>query len=111
MRHTNSMCTPEAGVQRAILDLLAAERILAFRMNSGVMRAGRRFVRFGVPGMADVLAFPGRVLWIECKSERGRQSPEQASFQRQVESHGHSYLLARTPEDLLRWLRENRGTH
>ena len=96
---------PEAGVQRAILDLLAAEHVLAFRMNSGVLKTERRFVRFGVPGMADVLAFPGPVLWIECKSDRGRQTAEQASFQRMVESHGHAYLLARAPEDLLRWLR------
>lgn len=105
MTPTSKMCKPEAGVQRAILDLLAAERILAFRMNSGVMRIGRRFVRFGVPGMADVLAFPGCVLWIEAKAAEGRQSAEQASFQRQVEREGHSYIVARSSDDVLQWLK------
>ncbi len=105
MRNTRRMCGPEAGVQRAILDLLAAERILAFRLNVGAMRLGRRLVRFGVQGMADVISFPaGRVLWIEAKAPDGRLTPEQQSFQRQVESTGHSYIVARSSDDVLAWL-------
>lgn len=101
------MCTPEAGVLAAILGLLAAEHVLAFRLNVGAMRVGRRFVRFGVPGMADVISFPrGRVLWIEAKApENGRQSAEQISFQQQVESVGHSYIVARSSDDVLAFLR------
>ncbi len=99
------MCKPEAGVQRAILDLLAAEHVLAFRLNVGAVKMGRRFVRFGVPGMADVISFPrGRVLWIEAKAPDGRQTAEQQSFQRQVEGAGHGYIVAHSSDDVLEWL-------
>ena len=95
--------TREADVLRTVLDLLAARRILAFRLNTGAMKIGRRFMRFGVPGMSDVVAFPsGGVLWIECKSTCGVQSDLQRSFQAQVESAGHKYVIARSVEDVLR---------
>jgi hypothetical protein len=97
----------EKHVQKAILDYLAAKRVLAFRMNSGMLRnpAGRP-VTFGVPGMADVLAFINwqyaiQPLWIECKAPRGKQTEIQKSFQEQVEAHGHKYLIARQLEDVM----------
>lgn len=122
---------PEALTQDAILDFLAAERVLAFRMNTGATVAPetattrRRFIAYGVKGMADVLAFPDRckwcrvntersevrycvscnqlkkVLWIEVKSARGSQSAEQRSFEEQVKAEGHGYLIARSLEDVM----------
>ena len=84
--------TPEGALQTLVMDWLAAEHILAFRMQTGVLRnpAGRP-VSFGVPGMADILAFPKILLpditkwgnanltyysqtdtvWIELKSPAG----------------------------------------
>lgn len=38
--------------------------------------------------------------WIECKAPKGKQSELQKSFQAQVESHGHRYVLAKTLEDV-----------
>jgi hypothetical protein len=102
--------TPESQVLRSILDYLAARHILAFRMNTGAIKLEKRFVRFGAPGMADILAFPvwhdcgkarmGSVLWIEVKAEKGTQSAFQLSFQTQVEAAGHVYILARSIEDV-----------
>lgn len=112
--------TPEGSIQRAVMELLAAERIFAIRMNTGAFKDGKRFVRFGLKGMADILAFPkllnyvglgfARVitivpLWVECKAPKGKQSPEQKSFQEQVEAHGHSYLVARSSDDVMEWLK------
>lgn len=101
----------ESDIQRACLDLLAVYRIFAIRLNTGafggVHNGKRRFVRFGRPGMADVLATPGsRVLWLEVKNANGRQSPEQKFFQQEVEAAGHSYLLVRDVAELERWLRQ-----
>ena len=110
----------EAQIQTQIIDYLAARHILAFRMNTGAMvseyKERKRFMRFGVPGMADVLAFvmersfpsyftcatfdAPRPLWIEVKSATGKQSELQKSFQRQVEGYGHTYILARSLEDV-----------
>lgn len=104
----------ESDLQRLVLDWLTARNILAFRMNVGTMKAGSRYVRFGVPGMADILAFD-RVLskpinseshdmviptWIELKDSKNEQSDLQKSFQDQVQNNGHRYLLVRSLDEL-----------
>jgi hypothetical protein len=107
----------ESQIQRAILDWLAAKGILAFRMNTGAIKStykGKdRFMRFGTPGMADVLVFEvayypfgpnhggfNKVMWLEVKTATGKQSELQKSFQAQVESHGHRYIICRSVEDV-----------
>lgn len=128
---------PEALTQDLILGWLAAERILAFRRNTGSVivpateTTKRRRIAYGVTGMSDVECFPDRckfcrrhfptrgkggfcgacdlrpkVLWIEVKSLRGSQTPEQRSFEEQVTAEGHGYLIARSLEDVLRYLNE-----
>lgn len=114
----------ESEIQRSILDLLAAKHVMAFRMNSGAMSGEHRgkkwFMRFGAPGMADILAFieqrvhgensdgmldicqiGGYPLWIEVKNKKGKQSDLQKSFQAQVEAEGHRYVIARSVDDVL----------
>jgi len=100
----------EADVLRSVLDLLAAKRIFALRMNVAALRLDTRFLKFGVPGQADVLAFPraGEVWWIEVKSSTGIQTALQRSFQAQVEAVGHRYLLVRNPDELLQELEVSR---
>jgi hypothetical protein len=77
-----------------------------------------RFLRFGTPGMADILATPItwnkvggtlHVLWIEVKAPTGKQSQAQNNFQEEVTSEAHSYLLARSIDDVEKWLKENRA--
>ena len=113
----------ESWVQTAIMEYLSAKHILAFRMNTGAMKMDKRFVRFGVPGMADILAFPVQSFsyeievssrkrtmsytvptWIECKATKGVQSDLQKSFQKHVEEHGHRYVVARSIEDVENFL-------
>lgn len=121
------MAKPEAAVQKAVLDLLAAKKILAFRNNVGSMQGahkGKRwFVRFGVTGMADVVAYPrphfhgtkscgicggtGDVLWIECKAPTKKQTAEQTDFQKLVESHGHAYIVVDDIDKLISYFKEN----
>jgi hypothetical protein len=114
--------TPEGAVLKAVLDYLAARHILAFRMPVGAVKMDdKRFMRFGTPGMADVLAFPledrwksdnyndcafylgqfpAPPVWIECKAPKGKQSEFQKSFQAQVEEAGHRYGICRSIEDV-----------
>lgn len=114
---------PEAAVQKAVLDLLAAERVYALRLNTIAVRTreGRPlWSHSGGPGVADIVAFPHialpvaemrrqvAVLWIECKSPDGRQTPQQREFQSDMTGRGMHYLLARGPEDVYRWLQEHR---
>lgn len=106
--------TPESGVLRACLDLLSAEHIWNCRMNVGAYKDGDYFLRFGFPGMADILAAPlcsgiPTFLWIECKSDSGKQSAQQTRFMVEVSRQGHHYLLVRKPEELMAWLKLHKG--
>lgn len=102
----------EGETQRAILDLLAAMRIFAGRLNTGAGFINGRPVlhhTFG-KGCADILAlYPDRglfmPLWIECKAAKGKQSPEQRSFEEHVLNLGHWYLVARSVEDVREFLK------
>ena len=114
--------TPEGSLLKLILDYLAAKHVFAMRMNTGAVKMDdKRFMRFGTPGCADMIAFSPakyisqradgrsqsilqRVIWIEVKSPKGKQSDLQKSFQAKVESEGHMYILARSLEDVKVWI-------
>lgn len=52
-------------------------------------------------GLSDLIAVKGgRVLFIELKTARGRQSDHQKKFQADLEYHGGEYILCRGVEDL-----------
>lgn len=67
---------------------------------------GKRVIKFGVPGQADlsgiirVAPCRGRRLEIETKTEIGRQSKQQKNFQAMIEAAGGIYVLARTVNDV-----------
>lgn len=52
-------------------------------------------------GIADLYALrDGQHVWIEVKRPDGRQSEYQKRFQRDIEKHGGTYILARGIEDV-----------
>jgi hypothetical protein len=117
---TRATTAREADVLDAVLDLLAAYRVTAWRINTGVAKFDNRFVQFAVPGFADIFAIPivrGMisgipVCWtapwfLEIKSEHGKQSEEQKSFEKQVTAAGAKYFIIRSTEDMDAKLREH----
>ncbi len=93
----------EKHVQNEILRAFATRRDMRlWRNNTGVARIGRRVVRFGVPGQADLTGIlpDGRRLEIEVKSEDGRQTEEQRNYQSMIERFGGVYVLARSVDDV-----------
>jgi hypothetical protein len=103
---------PEKRIQDQILTMLRFRRIFAFHIpNHGLLskrtqkynQVGQFHVA-GVPDVAVVLT-AGRMLWIEVKAAAGRQSPEQVAVQSRLEALGHVYLLVRSLQDVLDWLR------
>jgi len=93
----------EKQIQNAILRAFGTDpRLRLWRANVGVARIGRRVIRFGVPGQADLTGIlPGGLrLEIEVKSATGRQSAEQKAFQRLIEQFGGLYVLARSVTDV-----------
>jgi len=54
-------------------------------------------------GICDAIAIKGgKVLFIEFKTSRGKQSQYQKEFQDNIEKHGGRYLLIRSLEDLMK---------
>ena len=94
---------------KQILEFLKTNKLLDYwRVSTGgVMHQGGKFM---VPnremiGFSDILILiPARVIFIETKSEVGKQTPAQKEFQLRVESMGHKYHLCRSGDELCRIL-------
>lgn len=58
-------------------------------------------------GIPDIYAIKGgRSLWIEGKTAQGRQSEHQLQFEDEIKAHGGEYLVARSVDDVMEYLRE-----
>jgi len=57
------------------------------------------------PGISDLILLVSRkdcnTLCIEMKTERGKQSAEQKSWQEYAEKHGNKYIICRTLEQFI----------
>ncbi len=105
--------TPEKQVQNDILRAFATRSDMRlWRANTGAARSGRRVIRFGVPGQADLTGIlPGGVrLEIEVKRagvSAGRMSESQRNFKDMIERFGGVYVLARSVDDVWQVLRRH----
>ena len=82
--------------------------VLAWRQNTGAARTpSGGFVRFGVPGQADITGLlpGGRRLEIEVKAPGGRTTREQDTFGARILEHGGVYIVARTLDEALACVR------
>ena len=114
---------PEKEIQRAILDYLAlVPGVVVWRNNVGAMfgqHKGKRWaVRFGAPGLSDIIGWRSEVLgdkshqWrsrpvflaIEVKRPGGKLSKEQAAFLNRVMQAGGIAFVAESVDDVSRAL-------
>ena len=95
----------EHNIQVAIVQYLRLRGFEVFAIPNGGRRdavTGAKLKAEGVTaGAADlIILLPiGNVLFVEVKTAKGRQSPEQKAFQERVESLGFSYVIWRSVED------------
>ena len=110
----------EKDVLRVILHYLTLRKVWHRRINSGaaVVEPGgagtkRRFLRFGAPGMPDILVRTesGTVIWIECKSPTGKLSEDQWKWKEDMEKFGDIYIVARKVEDVMCLFEFEGGKH
>lgn len=94
--------TRESDIQALILIYVTSlPGSFGFRMNTGAVQDGDRFVRYGLKGQPDIfLILNGRFIGIEVKTRTGRQSEAQKQWQRNCERAGGLYILARSVDDV-----------
>jgi hypothetical protein len=107
--------TPEGAVQRACLDLLRFRGVLAFRFNSGSLRApdgrpvtfistsdGQPFAGFS--DLGGLLPPTGRWLAVECKAPKGKLTDRQRLFLEAVIASGGVGIVVSDVEVLVQVL-------
>jgi Holliday junction resolvase len=83
----------ESDIQRQIIQMLKWHGWFAIKIHQSLG---------SYKGIADVYALKdGRHIWVEVKTPKGKQSDPQVKFQRDVEFHGGSYILARSVDDVM----------
>ncbi|MET3117870.1 hypothetical protein AAKU64_002090 [Undibacterium sp. GrIS 1.8] len=106
VKRTNTK--PEAAALVEVLMTLRGHSMVAWceRMNSGAVRVGTRFIRFGWVGCPDVIGQlkDGRLLGVEVKAEKGKLRPEQSIFLERIRCAGGVAFMARDCRDVLREL-------
>jgi hypothetical protein len=102
--------TPEGIVKAAVLDYLKESGRFYMRMNSGTVRVRGGMMHLCPVGTADILTFgpTGGCMWIELKHRKGEQGKKQVEFQEKVTAIGHSYVVARSVEDVVAAFKEAR---
>lgn len=65
-------------------------------------------IKIGLPGEADLTLFThsGRTIFIEVKTQTGRQSQDQKHFEAVVTAYGFEYIIMRSREDAKRLVEE-----
>lgn len=103
---------PERAIKAQCLELLALyPSIRAWNQPAGVGRSfdGRRVIRYGVPGQADISGIiasdsrslsAGKRLEVEVKTATGRLTEAQEAFQAMITGMGGLYLVVRSPQEL-----------
>jgi len=89
-----------------ILEYLQIRHIFAWRQNSGAAKFDNHFVRFGIPGISDILGIipgdgNGKFLAIEVKSPLGKLTPYQKDFLDRIKASGGCAIIARNLDDVI----------
>jgi hypothetical protein len=94
----------EHEIQRQITDYLTLKGVFWYRNNTGAMKVGKSYVRFGVKGAPDLIAVVrGHYFGIEVKKPGKSISEAQAAFCADIRRAGGTYLVATCLEDVISW--------
>ena len=100
--------TPEGIIQLQILKYLKGKGCACGKTKTMGVKRGRFFCLdpYTFRGFPDVVAFHNNKLYfVEVKSKVGRQSEDQKRFQLLAEGAGLTYILARSVEDVSKYIK------
>jgi Holliday junction resolvase len=90
--------TPETAIKNQIKDYLNFAGWFVFPILQG-MGSFR--------GISDLIAIKdGIIIFIECKTEKGKQSQYQLKFESNITINGGNYIVARSWEDVSKFIKE-----
>jgi len=113
------MSLSEAQVKQAVEEYLQYQQNLGklfyLRLNSGdafINRGGKSYkIQLCPKGTADLMViqisqdYPTPIItFVELKSSKGKQSPEQVEFAMQIVKFNCGYIVVRSVEELMEWL-------
>jgi hypothetical protein len=93
----------ENDVLQGCIEYLTIRGIYCWRNNTGAVKNGKRFIRFGFPGSSDIIGIlpDGRFLAVECKREKGGVlSAMQKSFLSAIEKNNGVAIVANSVQKL-----------
>ena len=66
--------------------LLKHPEVYGWRNNTGAVKTGKRFIKYGFPGSPDFIGLlsNGRFIGVEFKSEKGKQSENQIRLEKEI---------------------------
>lgn len=98
----------ETELCKQVKDFLEIKGLPIYRNNTGAVKTGKRFVRFGTVGSPDFIGhdFAGRYVGIECKVGSNKQSQGQVEFERVCNKYNAIYILCYNLDDLEKKLKE-----
>lgn len=97
----------ESEIQNTILEYLTRKGYRCWRQNSAGIYSEkgeywRKPSKYSLSGISDIIVLSeGKAYFIEVKTAKGKQRPDQEDFQAFVESAGCEYILARCLEDVM----------
>ena len=83
---------PETTIQNQVRELLRLDGwfVIRHQQNMGSHR-----------GLSDLSAIKdGATIYVEIKTPKGRLSPDQVKFQKDIEAHGAKYIVCKCVEDI-----------
>lgn len=98
----------ENGVVQSICDYLSYRPHFFWRQNNvgtfdTAKQTFRSLPKYAIKGVPDILVLAFHtIVFVECKTDKGVQSQSQKDFQKEVESRGYTYILARSVDDVIK---------
>lgn len=97
----------EHDIQTQILDWLKLHKVFHYRQNSGGIKKGKHFVKFGAKGAPDIVAVVKGIYWgIEVKKPGGLLSACQLDFRFELQKSDGRYVVAYSLEHVKDALQE-----
>jgi hypothetical protein len=101
------MSTPEGILKAEVNDFLKKSGREWMRLNSGVIKSGRRFIHLCPAGTADIVVYCPDPRWIELKQGKTNREQKEAqeAFRTRMEAIGHKYLRATCLDEVIEFVK------